>query len=185
MSITTTTRVKALLGIPAGITFHDTALGYAVDFANSRVLRALGQATLSVHTVQEYPEVYMAGQAMVQLRRAPVVQLVAVSNDDSLLTTDDYRLDADAGALRLKRGAGWWSEEREGCAVMYSYGFTSSTLPDEVLGATEAIAAAAFNRRRNAGMNQRQGGGVTYQLSDRDLPPEAMAVLARYEDAHR
>lgn len=186
MSITTTTRVKGALGIPAGVTFHDTAIGYAVDFANGRVLRALGQQQLAVTTTQEYPVVYGAGQESVLLRHTPVVQIVALTNDDSLLTTEDYWLDTeDLGALRLKEGAGYWSYDRQGVQVLYTWGYTSATVPAELTGAADAIAVSAYNRGKHAGLTQRSAGGYSYQLSDQDLPPDARAVLSCYEDAHR
>lgn len=186
MSITTTSRVKSVLGIPAGITFHDTALGYAVDFANDRVLRALGQSTLAVNTTQEYPVVYDAGQESVLLRHSPVVQIVALTNDDSLLDDDDYWLDReDLGALRLKKGGGYWSTERQGVKVLYAWGYTSSTVPAEVTHAADVIAVSSFNRGKHAGFTEREASGYQYKLSDQDLPPDARAVLARYEDVHR
>lgn len=187
MAIITLDRVKAILQIPAGITFHDTAIGYATDFANGRVLGALGQRTLAVTTVQEYHTVEDAGMDSILLKHSPIVSLVAVTNDGALLVQGThFRLDEeDIGVLRLMRAAGYWSTDREGVQVMYAYGYTSATIPAEVVRATELIACSSFNRGKLAGMAQVGAGGYSQQLSDKDLPPEAQAVLARYEDAYR
>lgn len=186
MSLVDSARIKAVLGIPAGLTVHDTAVGYAVSFANDRVLRALGQATLAVNTTQEYPRVYQPAQSGVLLKHTPVVSLLAVTNSDTLLASDKYRIDdVEVGLLELTRAAGYWSEEREGVQVLYTWGYTSSTVPAILVSAAEQIAAAAFNRGRHQGLTHQASSGYAFQLADHDLPPNARAVLARYEDAVR
>lgn len=186
MSLVDTARIKAVLGVPAGITVHDTAIGYAVAFANDRVLRAIGQSALAVNTTQEYPRVYSQAQAGVMLKHTPVVSLIAVTNDDSLIPDSQYRMDdANVGLLELLRIAGYWSQEREGVQVFYAWGYDASTVPTELVSAAEQIAASAFNRGRHQGMTGQTVSGYAFQLADTDLPPNARVVLARYEDAIR
>lgn len=180
----TTAGVKPILGIPAGVTFHDSAIGLAVDYANDRLLRALGQSALVATTVQEYPEVYDAGQADVLLGHAPVVSIVAATNYDTAVAATDYRLDTETGKLTLLREAGYWSTAREGAMVLYTYGYTSATAPTELLRAAELMCAASFNRGKHAGLKQHAASGYSYTLSDDEMPPEARAILARYEDVH-
>ncbi len=186
MTITSAARIKAFLGIPAGLTFQDTAIGYAANAANGVVLRCLHQSTLALATVQEYPEVYQPGQVAVQLKHVPVVGLVAVTNDDCLLAATDYRLDTDTGDLRLTDDyGGYWSEEREGVEVMYGYGYTSATIPDELTHAADCLGASYWNRVRYAGLDSSNLGGYNVALSAAPMPPEVAAILAKYEDHHR
>ena len=104
-TLLTTTRMKSVLGLAAGVTFYDTSLGYACDGAEDYVLRSIGQSSWAVTTTSEYPEVYDEGQVEVSLRHTPVVSMGVVTNGDYALTTDEYRVDSENGLIRL-RGSG-------------------------------------------------------------------------------
>lgn len=183
-SILTTTRLKSLLGIAAGVTFHDTALGYAADAAEDYVKRGLGQSSWSVTTTNEYPEVYDEGQVEVILKHTPVVSIGVVTNGDYAVAAADYRLDTDNGLIRLKGTTGYWSTDRDGVIVQYGWGYTSSTLPEEVVRAMEIIACADFNTTPKGGMKSMSQSGYSHTLTDADIPPAARAILARYFDVH-
>jgi len=184
MGITSAARLKAVLGIPAGLTFHDTLLGMVATAADARVLAAIGQGSLAVCTVQEYPLVYDEGQVAVQLRHVPVVGMVAVTNDGALVATSEYRLDTETGDLRLLDGEGYWSTEREGAAVMYGYGYTEATIPPQLVAAADILGVAMFNRGKHAGLSATSASGYSTTLASTPIPPEVQAILARYEDAH-
>lgn len=182
--ITTTARVKSLLQLAAGVTFYDTAVGAAVDGANAWVLGRLGQRSLAVTTTSEYPDIYGEGQDSVVLRHSPVVSLGALTNNSSALSVDEVVLDADVGRLTL-RGAAYWSVERHSACVQYGWGYTSETLPAEITRAAELIAVASYNRAPHGGVVSRSSTGFQVVLRDEDIPAEARAILAYYEDRHR
>ncbi len=180
MSLTTTTRVKATLGIPAGVTFHDTSLGYAVDGANKYVLTKLGQSSLAVMTTTEYPEVYGEGQARVMLKHTPVVSVVGVTNGASAIASSDYMVDLELGAIDLLAETNFWSTRRKGVAVMYAWGYDANTVPGELVRAADLIAVASFNRARHAGLVSESESGYRYDLDENMVPAEARAILANY-----
>ena len=184
MSLTSSTRIKTILGLPAGITFHDTALGYAVDASNAYVLRKLGQSSLAVQTSVEWPEVYGGGQVNLLLKHSPVVGIVALTNGASLLTTADYRLDSALGELRLKGQTNYWSTDRDGVEVMYGWGYDSTTIPGEIIRAADIIAVASFKRAGRAGLKSESEGGYSWALDDNLIPAEARVILANYVDIH-
>lgn len=183
MSLTSTSRIKSILGLAAGVTFHDVALGAAVDYANDHVLRCLGQASLAVATVTEYPSVYGPSQTEILLRRAPVVAIVALTNYAAAVTEAGYRLDTENGLLRMSSASRhFWDESRDGVAVTYTYGYTDATVPARVVRAAEIIAVASFNRAPKSGIKSQTSSGFQTTLEDFEIPPEARSILAYYED---
>jgi hypothetical protein len=187
-TLLTTTRMKTVLGLAAGVTFYDVALGYACDGAEDYVLRSIGQTLWAVTTTSEYPEVYDEGQVEVSLRHTPVVSMGVVTNGDYALTTDEYRVDTENGLVRL-RGSGtrrysYWSTDRDGVQVTYGWGYTADTAPGELVRAMEMIAADTFNRTPKAGMKTLAQSGYSHTLTDDDIPAAARAILVRYTDAH-
>lgn len=184
MALTSTTRVKQITGLPAGITFHDSAIGLAVDGANAYVLRKLGQSSLAVTTTVERPDIYGAGQVAIQLKHTPVVGVVALTNGNYLVPSDQYYLDSETGKIELA-GTVFWSIERFGVQIQYGWGYTEASVPEELRRAADLIAMASYNRSRNAGKKSESEGGYRYELSEELIPPEARVILANYVDAHR
>lgn len=183
MALTSTTRIKQITGLPAGVTFHDLAIGLAVDGANAYVLRKLGQSSLAVTTTVERPDIYAAGQVRIQLKHTPVVGIVALTNGGTAVPADQYFLDSETGKIDLS-GSQFWTIERFGVVIQYGWGWTEATVPEELRRAADLIAMSSYNRSRNAGKKSESEGGYRYELSDELIPPEARAILANYVDIH-
>jgi len=184
MTIIAASDLKSALRIPAAVTFHDVVLSALASGANSYVLGSLGQTALSTNEEQEYPDIYSPGQSSIVLRKRPVVSLVALTNDTTLLTSGThYRVDTERGIVRLKEGTSF-SEKRDGVQVLYTYGYTSATLPFEVKHATTVLAVAMFNRSKDQGLLERDANGYSVKVDPMDVPPEARMILARYQDIH-
>jgi len=183
MPLTSTTRIRSITGLPAGVTFHDAAIGLAVDGANAYVLRKIGQASLAVTTSLEYPPIYGAGQVLIQLKHSPVVGIVALTNGSYAVPSDQYILEAETGEISLK-GTVFWSIERKGVQIQYGWGYDESTVPEELRRAADLIAMSSYNRSRNAGKKSESEGGYRYELSEELIPPEARVILANYVDTH-
>lgn len=191
MSITSTSRIKSRLGIPAGVTFHDVAIGLAVDYANDVVLRAIGQTTLAAQTYTDYPEVYSPNQIDVQLDHVPVVSIISITNSGLTVQASEYRLDANRGKLRMLQGQigsrrlmNTWSDIPDDVVVTYLAGFTSSTIHGELVGAADLIAADSFQKIKDSGKDRVRNSSFGYDVSKFDIPPAAQRVLNRYEDKH-
>lgn len=192
MSLTTSARVKAALGIPAGVTFHDTAIANCVDYANDYVLRAIGQPGGLVATTRtDYPEVYSGNQMDLLLDRAPVVSIIAVTNSESVVEAADYRLDAEKGMLRLLRGnigsrrlLASWSDVPDDVVVTYLHGYTSSTVPGKVTRAADLIAIHNGEQARHLGKKRVRNSSYGFDVDLMVIPEAAAAILAEFEDVH-
>lgn len=189
MSLVTTTQLKYALGIPVAVTFHDSSLGLAVDYANDRVLRAIGQTSLAALTYSEYPNVYSGGQHDVYLRHTPVVSIVAVTNASSAVAAGDRRVDAETGMLRLINGNAningihrFWSTSPDGVAVTYTAGYTSANVPQELKSAALALAEFNFNKGGLRGKGEVKNESDRIRPLDTAMPVEVRAILSRYEN---
>jgi hypothetical protein len=182
MSLTSTARVKAALGIPSGITFNDTAIGYAVDDANDFVLRAIGYTSLTTQVYVDRP-IVVGIQDSVVLRRHPALSLVGVTNNNGALTTSDYRLDLETSTVRLETVDQYWSMLPGEIAIEYVAGWTENTVPKELTRCATMIAAGWFNAGSKAGMKSETFDGARYDVDPLPIPAGAQAILSRYEDA--
>lgn len=196
MSLVTAEVVKALAGINAAITSFDTLAEAAADAGNAIVLRTLGVSTLGVHTYTEWPEVHTDRQRSVQVKHWPVVDVVALTNGTSLLTSDDYRFE-EHGKFTLKGNPAWlglarreigssvyWSPVPDGVEITYTAGWTSSTVPDDLVTAAQLIAMETYNRLPKAGIDEQRVRSFHTILAEQHMPPAARAILANYADAH-
>lgn len=190
MSLTDLDRCKTSLGIPAGVTFHDGALQLAVDYANSRVLDAIGQPGGLVATTRtDYPEVYNANQQDVLLDRAPVVSIVAITNAEDAVNDGEYRVDKESGKLRLLRGhvgtrrvLASWSDVPDDVVVTYLHGYTEATVPPMLKRTADMIATHNGRQVLNAGVKAERNSTRRIDMSEQEMPREAAAILAQYTD---
>lgn len=184
MAVANVSRVKAALGIPAGITFHDLAITAAVSWSDSYVLGKLGLPELAVQTATEYPEVYGSTQRTILLERWPVASVVAVTNGGDAVASGSRRLDSSIGKITLA-GENYWSDAADGVVVTYTWGWSSATLPDEIAGAADELAATYWNALPLAGLSEQSDGERRIKTPDPDascpIPPRVATVLARYQ----
>lgn len=182
MSLTTIDRVKAALGIPAGITYHDGAIANVVAAANAYVLDVLDQpGGLIAHTRTEYLRAYSPGQRYVMLGRSPVRSVIAVTVDGSPMDPDEYVVDEDTGALHARGKHANWSTVPGGIEVTYLHGYTDADDVDALRVAADQIAAHMHTRGRHAGTaGQRLDQGVQVTTDGAGIPTTAAAILRRY-----
>lgn len=184
MSITTVARVKALMGIPAGVTYHDDAIAQAVEVANAYVLEAIGQPSgLAVHTRVEYLCASSPGQRYVMLQRSPVAMVVALTHEGSPLGPEDYYTD-EVGALHVRPGGrvANWSTEPGSIEITYLHGYTDATLPGDLRGAADMIAAHIHGRGSHAGTTEQSlgTGGLRVVVDAAAIPTTAAEILHSY-----
>lgn len=192
MSLTTSARVKTALGIPAGVTFHDTAIAQAVDYANDVVLRAIGQPGGLVATTRtDYPDVYSDGQQDILLDRAPVVSIIGITNADYIVQPDEYRLDAEKGIIRLIRGnvgsrrlMASWSDVPDDVVVSYLHGYTSATVPGNLVRCADMIAVHNVQQTPQFGKTNVRNSSYGFGVDQMVIPEAAAKILAEYEDVH-
>ncbi len=190
MSLTALTRVRSLLGISAGVTFHDQALTLAVEMANDYVLGILEQTALTTSASTEYPNVYDDGQVDVYLDRSPIVSMVAVTNAGvGLVEGSDYRFNSETGMMRMIRGTvgtrgAWasWSAVLDDVQVTYIHGYTAATVPRRLKRAADLIAVHTFRTGKHAGAKSEKHSSVGIVLSEDEIPPTAALILSEFDE---
>lgn len=193
MSLTTAARVKSSQGIPAGVTFHDVAIGYAVDYANAHVLSAIGQPGGLVGTTRtDYPDIYNASQYRLLLDRSPVISVVGITNaGQALVEGTDYRVDTETGSVRLLQGTvgsrgvvSAWSDIPDDVIITYLHGYTSGTVDARLVRAADMIAAHNFQQIKNAGHKRVRNSSYAFDMNLLSVPMLASNILAEFTDVH-
>ena len=185
MGFTTRDRVKRVLGIPAGITYHDARIDDCVEFANDYILGQVGQTTSSVlETYTEYPDIAGEGCSELLLKHSPVGSIVALTNGSAAVAAADYVLDDDIGRIRLSGASEHFTTSRVGVVVTYTAGFSDSTVPKRLIRAADLIAAAQGNTSSHAGKRVAEVGGQKYELDEEGIPVLARMILAEFVDVH-
>lgn len=192
MSLSSTSRVKTALGIPAGVTFHDAAILAAVNYANDVVLKALGQPGGLVATTRtDYPNVYTSVQQDILLDRTPVVSIIAVTNYSSAVAAADYRVDLETGMMRLNRGTvdsrvgllASWSDVPDGVVISYLHGYTDGNVPERYRRCADLIAAHNTEKIRHEGKTKVRNSSYGFTVDQMVIPPAASWILGEIEDA--
>lgn len=191
MALASVDTVKPILQIPAGVTFHDVAIGLVVDAANDYVLAALGQPSLAATTRTDYPAVYTDAQQDVFLDRSPVVSVAAVTNAGQAVAEGDYRLNAETGMLRLLSGSNGrcgtvanWSNVPDDVVVTYLFGYTGDTLPARLTHVATQIAVHTLQQSVNLGKTRVRDSSLGFDVDSLVIPEFAAKVLAEFEDVH-
>lgn len=177
--LTTTTRVKRTLGIPASVTLHDELLDTLVEVADQEVLAFCGVAALTASTVvDEGYDVTDTSTREVVLRNFPVSAVSAVKAGGSTLSASSWYVDTNTGVVRLQDGAGYFSPGTQEVLVSYSYGF--SPIPADLSHAATLVAVAHFNRGRHSGLTGEGMGAYRYTMDPQAIPRSAASILSRY-----
>ena len=177
MSLTNQTNAKRILGIPAAITVHDDFISYLVTAVDSEILGYTGITALTQTTFTEKIDITSTGQNSVLLNNFPAQSVTALTVDSSLVSTDDYYLDTEVGAIRYSNLSTFFPTGRQVVEVTYVGGYSS--IPNDLDFAAAVLVAAHFNGARHAGMLYEQV--ATYRYRRREgLPTEVISILARY-----
>ena len=193
MSIAGITELKSILGIPAAVTFHDTALGLALDYANNYVLAQLGQTSFAGNTFTDYPQVGAPGIEDVQLRHVPIINIIGVTNGLAAVAAADFRVVNETGKVRLTSQTPdrrvrreFWSTDRDGVVITYTAGYTSASpeLP-RLKRAAHLIAGASFTKGQHSGVVKERTGSHAIEFSLDAIPAEAQLILNDFVDAHQ
>jgi hypothetical protein len=179
MALATRVKVKRILGIPAGITVHDTRIDDIVSDVDSMILGEVGQTAITQTTVCEWvPILFMSGR--LRLSHWPVISVAGVTQDGSAVAAADYTVDS-SGYIDLIDSSAYWTKGRKTVQVTYTYGIKDADLTD-VKHAANVWAAAMFNVEPHVGLESEQLDSYNYNLSGSkgfDIPPSVERVLAR------
>ena len=173
---TSTTRLKTILGIPSAVTQHDTRLTNIVAAVDRQILDLCGMAAITQQTYTEILDVDSPREDMIALSYRPIVSVSALTNDDSLVATDDYYIKSRSGYVMLKDG--WFTEGRQKVQITYVAG--ESSVPGDLLLAGDELGVAMFNAAPHAGFDSEKTGDYSYTLAPGAVPPGVVRATAGY-----
>lgn len=115
-SLLTTAELRAAAGLAAGDSSQDATLTPLGSYISAAITSACKVAragaippTLRLETVTE-TFLFQTLQKSLVLARRPVVEIVSITETDSLLSTADYETDNAAGIVYRKNGTGMYQE---------------------------------------------------------------------------
>lgn len=175
---------KALDWVPQA-SGKEGRLADAIEMAES-LAGAYCHRTLASASYTEYHDIGR-DQTQVLLRQAPVVGTITFSvGDNGIAPTlqtvdDDYLLDADAGIVTSLVGS--WDEGPRQVKVVYTAGYTSTTIPAALKRALYQLTAWLFETAGNAGAAQESMDG--YSVTPHPLVDGVPADIAAMLDPYR
>lgn len=180
MALLAATDIRAR--IPGLEASDDTRLGLLISEAESALASWLwaGETSLESHAVVDtldgpdtaYPD-------KLWLSQRPVLSgSVSVTEDGDTVSTSDYSVDEEAGAL-YREDDGAWVKSRRYTVASYNAGWTSGAQPDEVTSAVVLTVERLWRLGHVQGLpNASDEDGP----EDRTMPPrEALQLVAAYK----
>jgi hypothetical protein len=178
----TAARVKTYLGIPAGLTMHDTFLDYLCQSATEYVATRLGLTSgLTVFSYSETLDVENDGCDRLRLSAYPIVSITGITDDGDVVLSADYYLHRSKRWVVLKGDSSRFSQGKQMVVVGYTAGW--STIPAPVEHALTLTAAFHFNRAPKMGMDSERIGAYSIALAkgeSQPLPMDAEVLLAEH-----
>jgi len=137
------------------------------------------------------------GVLSLALRRYPLETVSQIFIDeyqvfgtDTLLDTDDYRINYSRGRIVYQSGSSEWPEGFQNIKVVYTGGYVAieedaqegqAALPESIKRAFKMQASFEWRNRRNMGQQSVSGNGVNIQLAPAKLLPEVQDALWSYK----
>ncbi len=180
MGLASTATVRALLGIPTGVTSCDTALSAVVAAADAMVLDEIDLPDTAVATYNETIDIEWEGSTDLMLRYRPVVSVAALTVSGTVYPLTGFYA-TESGSLRLTEIGATFPAGRQRAQVCYRAGLASGGKDEAQLSyAANLIAASMFNQSGHAGFSSERTGSYTYSNDGRSIPPLAERILGRY-----
>lgn len=173
-------QAKRFMGIPAGMTMHDTLIeSNLIPMAEVQVTNYCGVAAVTTTTYDEKYNVDGGGVSEIVLRNFPVSSVAALTNDGSAVSATDYYIDERAGVIRLNGSGSFFTNGRQKVEVKYTAGSNPEVKHDLKFG-TAMLVAFHFNASRNVGLTFEKSGRYQYKRSTSGMPDAVVAILAPY-----
>ncbi len=179
-ALTDTTAVKAQLGI-SGSTY-DTILDRMIDsatlYAESFIGRYIKGRGSNLTVLLDVPEATQD----IFLRNFPIISVTSVTDDGTVISSNDYYKYDDTGRLSLKSGS--WSVGRQTLSIVYQGGYAN--VPADLIQWCVSVVGAMFQNRNNNNVIRETVGTITVEyVSDFISKNEFLRdTLARYKSNH-
>lgn len=180
-TFTDVTRLKRMLGVPAGVTRFDDTLTDLQGAVDQIMLDEIGLSATVGTTYTDKIDVNF-GVSEVALEYRPVLSIVALTIAGQLQTENvDYEVISDIGMIKLIPLSNVLPTGRNIVEVTYVSGFT--TVPADLLYAGNLIAVSMFNQQAHLGYKMERSGDYQYQLdngSGSTIPALAKRILGKH-----
>jgi hypothetical protein len=177
---TTLANVKAVLGVPAGVTRHDAKINLYLGGIDAEMLSLLGQSAITSTVYSETYDVDGPRERSIQLRHWPATSLGAVTDDGSAVAADNLYIDPETRSfVRLIGSGSFFTEGRQKVVVTYTAG---QPIPGDLTTAATLLVVHKVNAGGHAGLGQESSGGYSYTVADGEAayaPPSVMAIINR------
>lgn len=180
-TFTDVTRLKRMLGVPAGVTRFDDTLTDLQGAVDQIMLDEIGLSATVGTTYTDKIDVNF-GVSEVALEYRPVLSIVALTIAGQLQTENvDYEVISDIGMIKLIPLSNVLPTGRNIVEVTYVSGFT--TVPADLLYAGNLIAVSMFNQQAHLGYKMERSGDYQYQLDNgagSTIPALAKRILGKH-----
>jgi len=170
---------RAVCGIPATITQHDTVLELILDGMDAKFMSKMDLPGLTQQTYDESFDIDWAGVSELLLKAYPVISVAAMTDDGTLVESDDYVVDNDTGRIELTETGAYFTVGKQTIDVQWDAGFLDEAL-NELKSAAMFQVAHEFRTLRSAGHLEQSVGRSRSKASQAELDPRAEAILNRY-----
>lgn len=175
IELTTSARVKVVLGIDASDTTEDTWIASAIQSVSQRIQLYIDRPIETTSRTEEY-DVHSGRQSTIFLRAYPVTSITSIKNSQlwdfasatAMTEDDDFHVDEENGAVHF---AVELAEGPKALQVVYTGGLAADTAAvianHPVLAQAADLQVAAMFRRRSTPQGQsisgKEGGSITFE----------------------
>jgi hypothetical protein len=165
----------------------DRLIDAAKDAIEAMTARSLATATT-------YTEYHDAGRAYIYVRVPPIVSITnlyddaqtsarSIGSDDWIDDTDDSGQNYRAGKVELWNDESSFGGDRLDAKVVYVGGWTTSTIPQDLLQAWVELVSFWYNNTERTGIRSASQGGQSVQYDENHIPKPLQSVFRRYSIA--
>lgn len=176
------TTIKAMLGIPTGVTTYDSAIELTLDPIDQIILDEIGLSTSGLTTYNESIDILDNGQNSLMLKYAPIGSITALTIDGTAQTLNtDFKVNLTTGRLNLIPIYSFFPTGSNVVEIEYTAGFSS--VPSDLIYAGNLIGVSLFNQQSHVGYKSERAGNYQYSMGSSTgstIPDIARRILNKH-----
>lgn len=175
-------RIKAMLGVPSGVTTFDANIDYLLDPVDQIVLDEIGLTSSSVTSYSESLDINDNGENSLMLNYTPIVSVAALTIDGTAqVEGKDFKVGLRTGRLDLIPIYAQFPTGSNMVEITYTAGYAS--VPSDLVYAGNLIAVSMFNQQSHVGYKSEKAGNYQYSMgsgSGSGIPDLAKRILNKH-----
>lgn len=177
MSLVTLAEVRGYLSLAAGVA--DTTLQMLITNYSGVVNNFCGR-DFEIKSFYEEVDIEGATEQSIKLSNLPIVSVVALTDNGSLVASDDYHVYRQG---RISLESDYFTEGFKKVSVSYVAGFTP--VPADIKLAVEKLISIDYKTGKRRGFVAEKIGDYSYRMPDMSrsagFPPEVEQTLRQYK----